>query len=305
MNRPRSCKHALITGAGSGLGRHLALRLASSGWHLGIADLQLPEAAETVRLVEQLGGSGEVFSLDVRQEDQWQSLRDQLRGRWPQLDLLVNNAGVSCSGEVGQSPMHDWDWVLAINLRGVVLGCHTLVDWLKANPERSYILNIGSAAALLCGPGMAAYNVSKAGVLALSQSLYVELKGHNVGVTCACPWFIQTNLLKAGRFARDSQRGFAEQAMAKARVTPERFAKEALDATFRGQLIVVPGRRPRLAAAAKRLFPQTFLNLLHRYISRLPSEPAASGPDASAASAPEATGSGQNQPASNEETALV
>jgi short-subunit dehydrogenase len=199
-------------------------------------------------------------------------LKAELQSRWPQLDMLVNNAGVSCSGEVGQSSMDDWDWVLSINLRGVVLGCHTMVDWLKSNPNRAYVLNIGSAAGLLCGPGMAAYNVAKAGVVALSQSMYVELKGHNVGVTCACPWFIQTDLLKSGRFAKDSHRAFAEQAMAKARVTPEIFAQQALDATFAGRLVVVPGRRPKLATMFKQLFPQTFLNLLYRHISKMPVE---------------------------------
>jgi NAD(P)-dependent dehydrogenase (short-subunit alcohol dehydrogenase family) len=236
--------------------------------------------------VERAGGTAEFLRLDVRDEAGWVSLKEDLESRWPQLDMLVNNAGVSCSGEVGESCIDDWDWVLSINLRGVVLGCHTLVDWLKANPERSYVLNIGSAAALLCGPGMAAYNVSKAGVVALSHSMYVELKNHNVGVTCACPWFIQTNLLTAGRFARDSHRSFAEKAMAKARVTPEEFAREALDGAFRGRLLVVPGRRPKLAVLIKRLFPQTFLNLLQRYLDRLPAEsPAATVSEESQAAA--------------------
>lgn len=270
MKRGKRRKHALITGAGNGLGRQLAVRLAHAGWHIGIADVKADDADETQRLVENAGGSAEFLSLDVRDEAQWSDLKSDLQRRWPQLDLLVNNAGVSCSGEVGESSIADWEWVMSINLRGVLLGCHTMVDWLKANPERSYVLNIGSAAALLCGPGMAAYNVSKAGVVALSQSMYVELKGHNVGVTCACPWFIQTNLLKTGRFARASHRDFAEKAMARARVTPDFFAQEALRATFRGRLIVVPGRRPRLAVACKRLFPQMFLNLLHRYVSRMP-----------------------------------
>ena len=269
--RPR--KYALITGAGKGLGRSLAVRLGALGWHVGIADLDERGAEETQSLVERAGGSAEILTLDVRDEAGWDSLKSDLQNRWPQLDMLVNNAGVSCSGEVGESSMEDWDWVLSINLRGVVLGCQTMVDWLKSNPNRSYVLNIGSAAALLCGPGMAAYNVAKAGVVALSQSMYVELKGQNVGVTCACPWFIQTDLLKSGRFAKDSHRTFAEKAMAKARVTPELFAKEALDGTFGGKLIVVPGRRPRLAAAFKRLFPQTFLNLLHRHVSKMPPEP--------------------------------
>src|SRR5436190_12947543 len=129
--RPR--KFALITGAAGGLGRSLAIRLGGLGWHVGIADLDERGAEETQSLVEQVGGSAEVLPLDVRDEAGWELLKSDLQSRWPQLDMLVNNAGVSCSGEVGQSSMDDWDWVVAINLRGVVLGCHTMVDWLKAN----------------------------------------------------------------------------------------------------------------------------------------------------------------------------
>jgi NAD(P)-dependent dehydrogenase (short-subunit alcohol dehydrogenase family) len=263
-------KHAFITGAGSGLGRRLAVRLGALGWHVGVADIDPVNARVTVNEVSQAGGSAEFLPLDVRDEQRWSQIHEDLRGRWPNLDMLVNNAGVSCGGEVGQSSLQDWDWVLAINLRGVIVGCHTMVDWLKANPQRSYVLNVASAAALLCAPGMAAYNVAKAGVVALSQSMYIELKRHNVGVTCACPWFIQTKLLEAGRFATDDQKRFAEAAMAKARVTPDFFAKAALDATFRGRMLVIPGRRPRLAATVKRLFPQLFLDGIHRYLSRLP-----------------------------------
>lgn len=295
-------RHALITGAGNGLGRHLALHLAASGWHIGVADVNRNEGEVTCRLVREAGGSAEFLALDVRDEAQWIVLHDDLRHRWPQLDLLVNNAGVSASGEVGQTSIENWDWVLSINLRGVVLGCHTMVAWLKANPERAYIMNVASAAALLCAPGMAAYNVAKAGVVALSHSLFIELRSHDVGVTAVCPWFVRTSLLSSGRFATDSQRDFAEKAMAKARVSPEAFAKIALEGTFRGKLMVVPGRRPRLAVALKRLFPQTFMTLLHRYISRLPSVPLA--PDAAPRLKELPGGPGINPPSPKTETAL-
>ncbi len=170
---------------------------------------------------------------------------------------------------MGQSTLDDWQWVLDINLKGVILGCHAMVDWLKSNPAPAYVLNIASAAAMFCAPGMAAYNVSKAGVVALSHSLYMELKAHGVGVTVACPWFIQTELLKQGRFATDGQRTFAERAMARARVTPEEFARTALSATFRGQMTVIPGRRPRLALFLRRMMPQTFANLVCWQIRRM------------------------------------
>jgi len=105
MSLPGPRKHALITGAGNGLGRSLALNLGARGWHIGIADLEPADAAETRRLVEQAGGTAEFLPLDVRDEAGWADLRSELERRWRRLDLLANNAGVSCSGEVGQSSM--------------------------------------------------------------------------------------------------------------------------------------------------------------------------------------------------------
>jgi len=259
-----SIRHALITGAASGLGRALAVELAKDRWCVGVADLDIDGARETRRLVEQAGGAADAIPLDVRDERQWDRLHIDLRNRWPQLDLLVNNAGVCGSGEVGQAPIEDWDWILSINLRGVFLGCHTMVGWLKENPRRSHILNVSSAAGVLSPPCMAAYNVSKAAVVSLSETLYVELKQQNVGVTVVCPWFIQTNLLETGRFQKSNHRGFGERYMARAKTTPEAFAQKALRATFRNRLFQTVGRRPRLMGWFKQNFRQTFLDLMAR-----------------------------------------
>jgi NAD(P)-dependent dehydrogenase (short-subunit alcohol dehydrogenase family) len=246
----------------------MALHLARSGWHVGIADIAKESGRETQALAEHEGGSAEFVPLDVREESQWAAVRGDLKNRWPRLDLLANNAGVCATGEVGDTPIEDWDWVLSINLRGVVLGCHTMVDWLKANPERSYLLNVASFAGVLSPPCMAAYAVSKAAVIALSETLYVELKRHNVGVTAVCPWFVRTNLLEAGRFAEDSHRAFAERRMQSARTTPERFAEKTLRATFRNRLFVTMGWKSSAAAWLKANFRQTCLDVSHWLYAR-------------------------------------
>ena len=94
------------------------------------------------------------------------------RSSWPQLDLLVNNAGVGVGGEVGTLSLEDWRWIVDINLWGVIYGCHTMVDWLKANPAGAHIVNTASMAAIVSAPGMASYNVTKAGVrLALRNAV--------------------------------------------------------------------------------------------------------------------------------------
>jgi NAD(P)-dependent dehydrogenase (short-subunit alcohol dehydrogenase family) len=251
-------RHAIITGAASGLGRALALRLARDGWHMAIADVNAAGSAETLALVERAGGSGQLEPLDVRDESAWTALRDRLQRDWGRLDLLVNNAGVVASGKVGELPLADWDWLLSINLRGVVLGCHTMVPWLKENPRRSYIMNMASVAGLIAPPGLGAYNVAKAGVIALSETLWQELKRHNVGVTVVCPWFVPTNLLDTGRFADPNGKRAGENLMQASWLTPEKVADKAVRAMLRGRLHCVVGFRAFQFWSTKRHWPRTY-----------------------------------------------
>jgi len=106
----------LITGAASGLGRAIALRLARDSWNLALADVNDAGLEESLRLVRQAGGDGFVEHLDVRNFDEWEALRDRLQARWPQLDLLVNNAGVAGSGRVGEYSIENWHWIIDVNL---------------------------------------------------------------------------------------------------------------------------------------------------------------------------------------------
>ena len=251
-------RHGLITGAASGLGRALAVRLAQDGWHLALADVNREGSEETQRLVEGAGGSAQVERLDVSDEADWQRLHAKLRNDWPRMELLVNNAGVVVSGEVSRTPVADWDWLLSINLRGVILGCHTFVPWLKENSERSYVMNMASVAGLISAARMGAYNVAKAGVVSLSETMYQELKRHNVGVTVVCPWFIRTNLLDTGRFVDPREKAGGAAFMASSRLTPEQLAARAVRGMYRGRLYVVEGFRARQIWLMKRHFPQGF-----------------------------------------------
>src|SRR5262245_29188940 len=105
-------KRGIITGAGSGLGRALSLRLARDGWYLALVDLKADRAEETLALVRAAGGDGRAEVCDVTQREAWSALRSRLEAAWPHLDLLVNNAGVAVAGEVGTVSLDDWQWVL-------------------------------------------------------------------------------------------------------------------------------------------------------------------------------------------------
>lgn len=253
---------AIVTGAASGLGRALAVRLARDGWMIALADINRAGAEETKALVETAGGQAFFEPLDITQLDQWQALRDRLRQRWGQLDLLINNAGVGGSGEVGQFSIDAWRRLLEINLLGGVLGCHTMVDWLKANPRGAHLMNTASFAAMASAPSMAAYNVAKAGMLALSETLYAELRPHCVGVTVICPLFFRTNLLANWPCNTEAERRATEFYTEHAGFSAADVAEAAVRAMHRGRLYVVLGRKARWYWRMKRLMPQTFLNMI-------------------------------------------
>ncbi len=257
-------RNAIVTGGANGLGRALALRLARDGWNIAICDINDEAGVAVVAEVKAAGGDARFEHLDVTDIEQWQQLSGRLRADWQSLDLLVNNAGVAASGNIGEAPLDDWRWIVDINLFNGIYGCHTFVDWLKANPRGAHIINTASLAAIAVAPSMASYNVTKAGMLALSETLYAELKQHGVGVTVLCPAFFATNLLKEGRFHDDEQREVAESAFRKAKLTADEVADHAVRAMHRKKLYVILPRKARLYWLFKRLAPQRFLDAIAR-----------------------------------------
>lgn len=259
---------AIVTGAASGLGRALCERLARDGFLIAICDIDLAGAAETLRRVEALGGSGRVELLDVADPAAWEALRTRLEADWPRLDLLVNNAGVAVSGDVGRCPLEDWRWIVDANLWGVIHGCHVMIDWLKRNPAGAHVINTASLAAIGSFPGMAAYNVTKAAVVSFSETLHSELRRHSVGVTVLCPSFFPTALLDNGRFASPADRRIARAEFTRTKLTSEAVADAALRAMARKQLYVILPAKARVIWWIKRLSPRLFFRIIALEVSR-------------------------------------
>ena len=256
-DRPRL---ALITGAGSGLGRALAVRLAADRWHTVLADINLHGCHETADLVAAAGGTTDCERLDVTSPEQWSDLVCRLRERFPRLDLLINNAGVAATGEIGRSSLEDWRWLLNVNLFGVLHGCHACRQWCESSPG-AHIVNIASSAALVSFPGLGGYNASKAAVVALSETLYAELRRYRVGVTTVCPSFFSSQILDKAKFSNDLQRETAYQCMQNSSISADEIARAIVRAVARRETYLVLPRPERFRWLLKRLFPKTMLNL--------------------------------------------
>jgi NAD(P)-dependent dehydrogenase (short-subunit alcohol dehydrogenase family) len=211
MPLPRK-PHVVITGAGSGFGRALAFVLAKRGAKIVCADLNEKTAAETARLALARGAKDSRHVVcDVSKLEDVEALAASCVDHpFGPVDLVVNNAGVSSGGLIGESPMADWRWTIEIDLFGVIYGCHAFVPLLRKQGH-GHILNMASAAGLLSAPQMGAYNVAKAGVVALSETLAAELVGTKLGVTVLCPTFFQTDIAKSGRFVDAKSKAVAEK----------------------------------------------------------------------------------------------
>lgn len=259
---------AVVTGAGSGIGRAFALELAGRGGRVICADINLATAQETVDLIATKGGQAHALRCDVSQLAEVEALADQAEA-WlgGPVDLVINNAGVGAGGQlVGDMPMADWQWALGINLWGVVHGCHVFAPRLRAL-GRGGIINVCSTASFAAAPRMAAYNVSKAAALALSETLSAEMAGTGIAVTALCPTFVKTNIARDGRISEGSSR-LAEKIMDLVGFAPERVARTTLDALDKNQLYVLPQFDARMIWRSKRLAPALYARgagLINRY----------------------------------------
>lgn len=254
--------HAVVTGAGSGIGRAFAVELARRGGRVVCADIDLPGAKETVRLAETAGGQAVAADCDVSVEAQVWGLSETAErwlGRPP--DLVVNNAGIGSGGSVvGEAPLSAWRRTVGVNLWGTVHGCHVFTPWLRAAGAGG-VINVASAASFAAAPRMGAYNVSKAAVLALSETLAAELSGSGVVVTAVCPTFVQTNIINNDLIDTAAART-AKALMRLTGVSPESIARTALDAHDRGRLYAVPQLDAQLIWRAKRLLPVPYTRVL-------------------------------------------
>ncbi|MBH9383977.1 SDR family oxidoreductase [Pseudomonas aeruginosa] len=244
----------MITGAGSGLGREIALRWARDGWRLALADVNEAGLAESLKLVREAGGDGFTQRCDVRDYRQLPALAQSGEEKFGGIDVIVNNAGVASGGFFGELSLEDWDWQIAINLMGVVKGCKAFLPLLERSKGK--IVNIASMAALMQGPAMSNYNVAKAGVVALSESLLVELALVEVGVHVVCPSFFQTNLLDSFRGPRPEMKHQVGKLLESSPISAAEIADYIHAEVAKGSFLILPHEQARMAWRIKQQNPQ-------------------------------------------------
>lgn len=244
----------MITGAGSGLGRELALRWAREGCQLALADVNEAGLAETLKLVREAGGDGFIQRCDVRDYSQLTALAQACEERLGGIDVVINNAGVASGGFFNELSLEDWDWQIAINLMGVVKGCKAFLPLLQKSHGK--IINIASMAALMQGPAMSNYNVAKAGVVALSESLLIELRDEQVGVHVVCPSFFQTNLLDSFRGPTPAMKQQVGKLLESSPISAADIAEYVYAEVAKGSFMILPHEQGRMAWALKQKNPQ-------------------------------------------------
>ena len=193
-------KVAAVTGAASGLGRAMALAFAGEGMHAALADIDEPGLKSTLNEVQGRGVRAFAMRVDVSRYQDVESFCSKAIAQFGATHVVCNNAGVSPLGAVWENTLADWQWILGVNLWGVIHGVRAFVPRLLAQGE-GHVVNTASVAGLISPPGMGAYNVTKHAVVALSESLHhdLRLRGSPVGVSVLCPAYVPTGIADSER----------------------------------------------------------------------------------------------------------
>lgn len=265
-------KVVVITGAGSGIGRALALRAASAGARLALCDVDAATLEESADLARTAGAKDVhtrvVDVADAAAVDAWADAVVAHHGR---VDALVNNAGVSLTGEFTDLDPADMEWIMGVNFWGVVHGCRAFLPHLVASGD-GHLVNVSSLFGLVSMPSQSLYNASKYAVRGLSESLRQEMlvAGHPVQVTVVHPGGIRTGIARNGRSAAtrdhaETARRFDEQL---ARTTPDEAARVIIDGMLKGRPRVLVGADAKLVHHAARLVGARYQDVVARLSRR-------------------------------------
>lgn len=258
---------ALVTGAGSGIGRATAIALARRGASVHCADIDLASAEKTAATCEEGGArAARGHHLDVTDRAAVEALATDIESSEGPLGVLVNNAGVGMSGRFTDMSAEDWEWIRSVNLDGVINGCAAFGPAMVA-AGRGHVVNLSSGLGYMPTATEPAYVATKAAVLALSQCLRADWAASGVGVTAICPGVINTPIIDSTRFlgtAGDPARRAKTTKVFRRGHKPEQVAEAIVDAIERNRAVVPVGFEARIGWGIHRLAPIALQQVLAR-----------------------------------------
>lgn len=256
-------KVVVITGAGSGIGRELAVQLAEAGAHVALSDINQPGLDATLKLLPD-ASKAKGYILDVSSWEAFQAHADEVKRDFGTAHFIINNAGASVIGTVENTSIEEYEWQLSINMWGVLYGTKAFMPMMLAQRE-GCIVNISSVFGLLGFPMQSAYNMSKFAIRGLTEALWSELDGSGVRAVCVHPGGIRTNIEKAGR--RCKAAGPVEEKFAaladKMLLTPAAdCAADIIKGLSKGSKRIITGNKSTTMFWMSRLFPNSYPALL-------------------------------------------
>lgn len=257
----------VITGAGSGIGRALAVQFAEEGARLALSDINQAGLDETLRQLKP-GSEARTYLLDVSSRQAVFEHAEQVRRDFGTAHLVINNAGATLVGTIAHTSIEEFEWQLGINLWGVIYGSKAFLPMLLAQRD-GCIVNISSVFGLLGFPLQGAYNISKFGVRGFTECLWSELEGTGVSAVCVHPGGIKTNIEKAGRrvkAAGQEEEIFAPMGEKMLVTPPEDCARQIIAGLRAGKRRIHPGHLASTLFWISRLFPNRYPQLLRRFM---------------------------------------
>ncbi|NQV56319.1 MAG: SDR family NAD(P)-dependent oxidoreductase [Rhodospirillales bacterium] len=254
-------KCAFVTGGASGIGLGMAEAFTGAGMKVVIADIEQAALDEAAQKISQTGATVHAIQLDVTDRDAMSAAADEAESRFGAVQVVCNNAGVASRGFLADATYEDWDWVLGVNLGGVINGIRTFVPRLIAGGIGGHVVNTASLAGLMASPGNSVYCTSKFAVVGLSEGLRKELAPKGIGVTVLCPAAINTRFNEnarnrpaafknTGTQMSDAQMALLDQSFAGG-TSREEFGKMVLDAVRTDAPYVLPHSEFKDAYRAK------------------------------------------------------
>jgi len=201
-------KTAFVTGGASGIGLAMARAFGRGGAQVVLADIDKGAAREAAnRLISEQIKAVPV-QCDVSERDAVREAALEAIAAFGKIHIVCNNAGVAVGGPVGTVQPKDWDWIIDVNLKGVIYGVETFVPLIRSHGEGGHIVNTASMAGMISPPNMEPYSATKFAVVAMSEGWFIQLAPENIGVSVLCPGFVRTRIHESGR-ARQEKYGSA------------------------------------------------------------------------------------------------